>query len=61
MKLQLTIVVLLSLVVWKSFRTDWIVECESASADFHPPVSVDRFIFPSCVGILEPADPCAVH
>lgn len=43
MIIRLTILVLLSLVVWKSFRTDWIVECESASADFHPPVSVDRF------------------
>ncbi|TLD72553.1 hypothetical protein FEM03_00310 [Phragmitibacter flavus] len=43
MKLRLTILVLLSLVVWKLFRADWIVECESASADFHPPVSVERF------------------
>jgi hypothetical protein len=43
MKLRLTILVLLSLVAWKSFRTDWIVECEAVSADFHPPVSVDRF------------------
>jgi hypothetical protein len=43
MKRKLIIPMLLSLVVWKVFRTDWIVECESASADFHPPVSVERF------------------
>lgn len=43
MKRGLTIAALLSLLVWKAIRTDWIVECESASADFHPPCSVDRF------------------
>jgi hypothetical protein len=43
MKRGLIIGVLLSLLAWKILRTDWIVECESASANFHPPVSVERF------------------
>jgi hypothetical protein len=43
MKRGLTLLVLLSLAAWKTFRTDWIVECEAATADFHPPASVERF------------------
>ena len=43
MKRGLTLLVLLSMVLWKALRTDWIVECEYATADFHPPCSVDRF------------------
>jgi len=43
MKCRQTILVFLVLVAWKAVRMDWIVECESASADFHPSVSVERF------------------
>jgi hypothetical protein len=37
------VVLILTLIAWKLVRTDWIVECEAAAADFHPPVSVEKF------------------
>jgi len=30
------------LIIWKLCRTDWIVECEYVSTDFHPTTSIER-------------------
>ena len=44
MKAKPWLVVLAILLMWKVIRADWIVECEYAVADFHPPVSVVKSI-----------------
>jgi hypothetical protein len=44
MKAKSLLLVLALLVVWKAIRADWIVECEWLAADFHPPVSAEKFI-----------------
>ncbi len=35
-------IVLAAALIWKSWRTDWVASCQFASADFHPPVSVEQ-------------------
>lgn len=45
---------LAAVVLWKMLRVDWIIECEAASADFHPPVSVERFT----ASYTPPVSPC---
>lgn len=32
-------IILFAVVAWKLTRTDWIVTCQVAIADFHPPIS----------------------
>jgi hypothetical protein len=44
MKAKPLLLVLALLVMWKIVRADWIVECEYAVTDFHPPVSVEKSV-----------------
>jgi hypothetical protein len=40
---RIAFLTLIALIAWKAIRTDWIVECDAAFADFHLTVSSQRY------------------